>query len=166
MSCEALFRMLSDNKSLTRKTEALNSLISLGCKDLAHRLLERLAAEDEHTQVSIIFSMRNIADMKARAILATMMSDESLSGPVREALTEIVGDLGMSECLPILRRQLCDTSAPIRFWSCESLGMLGDRDDLALLQAMLADDDLGYLDCSVAYSARRAMRFISSRSGE
>jgi len=122
--------------------------------------------EDEYTQVSIIFSMRNIANERARAILATMMYDQSLSGPVRGALTEVVGDLGMIECLPILRCQLYDASAPIRFWSCESLGMLGDRDDLAHLQAMLTDNDLGYLDRSVADAARRAMRFISSRSEE
>jgi len=174
MSCEAQFRIFCDSESHACRTEALNSLISLDCRALAHRLLERLALEDEYTQVSIIFSMRNIANVsmrnianeRARAILATMMYDQSLSGPVRGALTEVVGDLGMIECLPILRCQLYDASAPIRFWSCESLGMLGDRDDLAHLQAMLTDNDLGYLDRSVADAARRAMRFISSRSEE
>jgi len=166
MSCEAQFRIFCDSESHACRTEALNSLISLDCRALAHRLLERLALEDEYTQVSIIFSMRNIANERARAILATMMYDQSLSGPVRGALTEVVGDLGMIECLPILRCQLYDASAPIRFWSCESLGMLGDRDDLAHLQAMLTDNDLGYLDRSVADAARRAMRFISSRSEE
>jgi hypothetical protein len=82
---------------------------------------------------------------------------------VRAALTEIVGDLGMSGCRPILRQQLGHASPEIRFWSCQSLGMLPDADDLPSLEVMLADLEYGYLDSTVADAARQAIEFIKSK---
>lgn len=163
MDCKSAFdefRRASDDGA---KSRAINGLIHAGCRRYSHRLLNDFGDQPEEVKLSIIFAMRMIAGPRAKKSLEVLMSDPSLSVPVRAALTEIVGDLGMSGCRPILRQQLGHASPEIRFWSCQSLGMIPDADDLPSLEVMLTDLEYGYVDSTVADAAGRAIEMITSK---
>ena len=163
MDCKSAFDEFRSASDEAGKRRAINSLIHAGCRRYSQRLLNDFGDQPEEVKLSIIFAMRMIAGPRAKKSLAALMSDPSLSVPVRAALTEIVGDLGLPGCRPILRRQLGHASPEIRFWSCQSLGMIPDPEDLPSLEVMLTDFEHGYLDSTVADAARQAIEMIKSK---
>jgi HEAT repeat protein len=164
MDCKSAFGAFRSASDEAGKRRAINALIYSGCRRYSQLLLNDFGDQPEEVKLSIIFAMRMIAGPRAEKSLEILMSDPSLSVPVRAALTEIVGDLGMSGCRPILRQQLGHASPEIRFWSCQSLGMLPDADDLPSLEVMLTDLEHGYLDSTVADAARQAIEMIKSKA--
>ncbi|MBX3095994.1 MAG: HEAT repeat domain-containing protein [Fimbriimonadaceae bacterium] len=143
------------------RVRTLNSLICLGKKARSHMLFRRFNQESEDIQLSIIFSMRIIANRKCCLILENLLTEQWLTVPVRAAVTEVVGDLGLSQTKPLLRSQLESRYPEIRFWSCQSLGMVGSRDDLAILEEMLSDHEIGWSELTVAQAAIKALEMIS-----
>lgn len=146
------------------KAAALEPLILRGRKTNTHLLLDSFRDQTEYTQASIIFAMRWIANARAKRILVNLMSEEWLTISVRAALTDVIRSLGLSQCKPIVQKQLQHTAPEIRFWSCTALGMMGNADDLEQLQALLGDNAIGWEKETVAQAARGAIDWI--RLGE
>lgn len=160
MDCESAYESFRKGNDFAARAEALNALIYSGCTEYSQRLLDDFRDQPEEAQLSIIFAMRILAGSQVKRTLASLISEPWLTNEVRAALTAIVGDLGLVECLPILREQLEHDSAPIRLWTCQTLGMIGGPDELSSLEVLLADCELGYLEETVADSAGWAISLI------
>jgi HEAT repeat protein len=106
MDCKSAFDEFRRASDEGAKSRAINALVHAGCRRYSQLLLNDFGNQHEEVKLSIIFAMRMIAGPRAKQSLAALMSDPSLSVPLRAALTEIVGDLGLSGCRTILRQQL------------------------------------------------------------
>ena len=160
--CESLIDHLLEGPNQD-DVKTINELIALGCTEDTDLLFSDFANETTERQLSIVFSMRIIANAKARTILAKLLAGSSVEVPVRAALTEIVGGLGMTDCKKLIIDQLGHSAPEVRFWSCEALGFIGQRDDLDRLRALLDDRAVGYLEETVANAAEQAIEFIESK---
>ncbi len=163
VECESLINRFLEGRGPEDDVKTINQLIARGCSEDSELLFSDFANEPTKIQLSIVFSMRTLANEKARTILSKLLAGSSVEVPVRAALTEIVGDLGMTNCKKRIVGQLGHSAPEVRFWSCQTLGMIGQRDDLDRLRALLDDRAVGHLDKTVANAAEQAIEFIESK---
>jgi hypothetical protein len=160
MDCKFLLEEYQRATDEPGKVKALNAMIYNECKSQSCVLLEHFQAEPEAIQLSIIFSMRVIADDRAKMLLTEMFTEGQQTLQVRAALTEIVGNLSLHSCRQHLIHQLSHTAPELRFWSCEALGMVGRLEDTIFIRPLLTDMDIGYDHLTVASAATTALNMI------
>lgn len=163
MDCQSAYYDFKTSSDHAVRVKALNFITWEQCKSKAHLLFENFANEPEDIQLSIVFGMRMLAGHKAKKALEALMNAPALSVPVRAALAEMAGFLELEQSKPVLIQQLGHSAPEVRFWSCEALGFLGDRNDLPNLQRLLTDHEIGFEGMTVASMARFAIEVIESK---
>lgn len=145
------------------KWQLINEMIHVRYRRNTDLLSRNFTFETEEIQLSIVFSMRVIANKRCVPLVEQLFLSHASSVSVTAALCEIVGFLGITSCRRMLLGQLSSHHPEIRFWSCEALGSIGQPEDIPALRALQSDRAVASIDETVAKAATNAIEFIESR---